>query len=347
MAAASSRFCIWGTGICLSLNNLSFLIYKLKFFTIMRKKYLSALLFGALLFASAGTFTSCKDYDDDINNLQSQITANADAIKALQDLVNNGDYVTNIEKSAEGLVVTFKNAGAQTITLEDKVGSVVTVNEEGVLCIDGEPTDIKAATADPDGEATKSQIIIGEDNCWQVLQEDGTYKTTNIPVSGVNVSGSEAEGYTLTIFDETGTPTTVKLPSAASSISEIVLAGDDQTAIKLSLSSTEFNLTSTASGFNAASFRSNWKGAKTLPADLSYIIRPDANADDIQMRVNPVDVDASVVTFKLTNSLNQDLDGMKLVANPENTTPAAGAPDGRSAAKGGLYTMYVQDMILT
>ena len=39
----------------------------------MRKKYLSALLFGALLFASAGTFTSCKDYDDDIDNLQQQI----------------------------------------------------------------------------------------------------------------------------------------------------------------------------------------------------------------------------------------------------------------------------------
>ena len=39
----------------------------------MRKKYLSARLFGALLFASAGTFTSCKDYDDDINNLQEQI----------------------------------------------------------------------------------------------------------------------------------------------------------------------------------------------------------------------------------------------------------------------------------
>ena len=40
----------------------------------MRKKYLSALLFGALLFASTGTFTSCKDYDDDINNLQEQIS---------------------------------------------------------------------------------------------------------------------------------------------------------------------------------------------------------------------------------------------------------------------------------
>ena len=42
----------------------------------MRKKYLSALLFGALLFASAGTFQSCKDYDDDIDNLQGQIDEN-------------------------------------------------------------------------------------------------------------------------------------------------------------------------------------------------------------------------------------------------------------------------------
>ncbi|MDN0053032.1 cell surface protein [Bacteroides caecigallinarum] len=39
----------------------------------MRKKYLSALLFGALLVTSAGTFTSCKDYDDEINGLQEQI----------------------------------------------------------------------------------------------------------------------------------------------------------------------------------------------------------------------------------------------------------------------------------
>ena len=33
----------------------------------MNKKYLSAVLFGALLASTTGTFTSCKDYDDDIN----------------------------------------------------------------------------------------------------------------------------------------------------------------------------------------------------------------------------------------------------------------------------------------
>ena len=39
----------------------------------MKRKYLSALLMGTLTVASMSTFTSCKDYDDDISNLQDQI----------------------------------------------------------------------------------------------------------------------------------------------------------------------------------------------------------------------------------------------------------------------------------
>ena len=39
----------------------------------MKRKYLSALLMGTLTVASMSTFTSCKDYDDDISNLQGQI----------------------------------------------------------------------------------------------------------------------------------------------------------------------------------------------------------------------------------------------------------------------------------
>ena len=39
----------------------------------MNKKFLSAILFGALMVTSTGTFVSCKDYDDDIDNLQTQI----------------------------------------------------------------------------------------------------------------------------------------------------------------------------------------------------------------------------------------------------------------------------------
>ena len=49
----------------------------------MKRKYLSALLMGTLTVASMSTFTSCKDYDDDISNLQGQIDklASADELK--------------------------------------------------------------------------------------------------------------------------------------------------------------------------------------------------------------------------------------------------------------------------
>ena len=41
----------------------------------MNKKFLSAILFGALMVTSTGTFVSCKDYDEDIEDLQAQINA--------------------------------------------------------------------------------------------------------------------------------------------------------------------------------------------------------------------------------------------------------------------------------
>ena len=50
--------------------------------------------------SSTGTFVSCKDYDDDIDNLQEQINKLAtkedmtSQIAALQTTVDNGDYVT-------------------------------------------------------------------------------------------------------------------------------------------------------------------------------------------------------------------------------------------------------------
>ena len=39
----------------------------------MNKKFLSAILFGALMVTSTGTFVSCKDYDDDIDALRNDV----------------------------------------------------------------------------------------------------------------------------------------------------------------------------------------------------------------------------------------------------------------------------------
>ena len=60
----------------------------------MRKKILSALLLGLFTVASTSTFVSCKDYDDDISNLQEQITQNN---KDLTKLVDDKIAIVNAE----------------------------------------------------------------------------------------------------------------------------------------------------------------------------------------------------------------------------------------------------------
>ena len=59
----------------------------------MNKKFLSAILFGALMATSTSTFVSCKDYDDDINGLQEQIDAQksdlSSQISTLQTALSN------------------------------------------------------------------------------------------------------------------------------------------------------------------------------------------------------------------------------------------------------------------
>ena len=59
----------------------------------MNKKFLSAVLFGALMVSSTGTFVSCKDYDEDIDRIDQELTEIRTAIAALQKKVDEGKYL--------------------------------------------------------------------------------------------------------------------------------------------------------------------------------------------------------------------------------------------------------------
>ena len=75
----------------------------------MKRKFFSMLLMGAMTIASVGMFTSCKDYDDDINNLQKQI----DGITAqkLQDqLTTLQGALTTAKTAADDAQKTADNA---------------------------------------------------------------------------------------------------------------------------------------------------------------------------------------------------------------------------------------------
>ena len=82
----------------------------------MKRKYLSALLMGVLTLSSVSTFTSCKDYDDDISNLQGQIDKLATAdqlsqkVAELQALISsNKSDITSVQtKVAEALAAAQK-----------------------------------------------------------------------------------------------------------------------------------------------------------------------------------------------------------------------------------------------
>ena len=78
----------------------------------MKRKYFSALLMGVLTLSSVSTFTSCKDYDDDINSLQEQVNkaALSSDVEALKTQVNNA--ATSAQNAATKAEEALTKAGA-------------------------------------------------------------------------------------------------------------------------------------------------------------------------------------------------------------------------------------------
>lgn len=77
----------------------------------MKRKFISAMLFGALMVAPATTFVGCADYDDDIENLQGQITNNATTLDEL-----TKEKIANVENEIKSL----KDAQAQLKEAQEK-----------------------------------------------------------------------------------------------------------------------------------------------------------------------------------------------------------------------------------
>ena len=82
----------------------------------MKRKYFSALLMGALTIASVSTFTSCKDYDDDISSLQSQIDKLNEMVSKIQGQIDKGAILTGVTTVENGVKLTLSNGDTYTIT---------------------------------------------------------------------------------------------------------------------------------------------------------------------------------------------------------------------------------------
>ena len=330
----------------------------------MRKKYLSALLFGALLFASAGTFTSCKDYDDDIDGLRTEITDLKSAVTELQNAVQNGKYVTAVSGNGNVITFTFSDGSTTPITIETESGEpsqTVTIGEDGEVIINGEGTGYYTTKTPSEAEVEAGLVKKGANGTWEVLGENGEYTDTKIPVSGITVSGSEAEGYTFTIVNANGESQVVKLPSVASSITNIDFStnlvknpvGAEEVGTGLVLGSNDFAYAiesfMLADGENVTDFKaSDWKGNKALPADESAILLSESTID---VRIDPVGADATVLSYTLTNTLNEDAPELTLKAEAEDGEEPIKSNDiaGRASNNlgNGLYTLSMDNKVLS
>lgn len=85
----------------------------------MNKKFLSAILFGALAVASTGSFVSCKDYDDEIDNLQTQINGLASAKDVEAKVGALQSAIATAQAAADKAAAAAKDAAAQAASAED------------------------------------------------------------------------------------------------------------------------------------------------------------------------------------------------------------------------------------
>ena len=261
----------------------------------MNKKFLSAILFGALMVSSTGTFVSCKDYDDDIDEINNKLNTLETTVAELQKKIVDGAYVKSITPNAEGFVVTMSDGTTTTIKSakgqDGKDGTQWTITEDGYWACDGEKTDVKAVGVD------------GQDGQQQVKKENGKWYLWNgTDFEEVAVGASAATGipyyyedatdpnYTiLVIYDENGAnKKEIRLPMNAG-LGQIVVLNSN-----LNINYSTFN------GVHKSGKTAEWGGSKALPEMGEYMLTANSNAYYVQ--VIPADYDISKLNFKLVNT---------------------------------------------
>ena len=182
----------------------------------MRKKYLSALLFGALLFASAGTFTSCKDYDDDIANLQEQVDAVKVSLQELQNLVDAGAVITSVETITDGnggIKITLSDGKTYNVLNgangADGADAVVwTIGEDGYWYKDGVKTDYQAIG----GTTNSTEVYVPnkETGCFDIYKDGVLLEQTDMQWASSGVTAVK-NGNKLVFTNVDGSETAIEL----------------------------------------------------------------------------------------------------------------------------------------
>ena len=267
----------------------------------MNKKFLSAVLFGALMVSSTGTFVSCKDYDEDIDRIDKELVDIKSALSALQAKVDAGKYVTNVVKNGDGITVTWSDNSTSTIETikgdkgeDGKNGTVVTIID-GYWAFDGVKSEYpakgdkgdKGDQGEPgDAAAAGHDAKISENGYWMVWDtEKAAYVETEY-IAGGAVAAQVKGGWNITVKDENGDEQTIFIPSSATMGYMDVLNGANPMRALYGINEKDVEY---------------GPAKKTLKKGLYTTLDRD-----LEVVVNPQGTDASAYSFSLMNSANVD-----------------------------------------
>ena len=116
----------------------------------MRKKIISALLLGLFTVASTSTFVSCKDYDDDISDLQGQVTSQNSALEALKTKVATAETAITSLESAQRTLEGKVDANATAAT--NAINAAKTELQSAIGAVKGTAANNAAELAKVDGK---------------------------------------------------------------------------------------------------------------------------------------------------------------------------------------------------
>ena len=209
----------------------------------MNKKFLSAILFGALMVSSTGTFVSCKDYDDDIDEINGKIDKIETTLSELESKIGDKGVSSVTFDEKTGVLTVVDGTGSHTYTIKTTAPSV----EKTVVTVDGK--DLKV-----DGK------VIGQLGDTVEVKDNELYvngKATGIKVGKYAILENDADGmYTITLPDANGEMKTIKLPKATSGMMNVTANEATFTAKSIASSAPD------GIAWGKAPGAITWKGAK-------------------------------------------------------------------------------------
>ena len=312
----------------------------------MKRKYFSALLMGALTIASVSTFTSCKDYDDDIDNLQSQIDkaglqSDIDALKTqLQDAAstasaakttaesalakaNDAAVKADVEKAIQKVEVTANKAATDVATAISNAANAQTTADGAQKAADAAAKAAKDAQKQADqavkdaaAAATTANAAAKQADFEKALERIGNLETSRVTADKLDEKLTQLKAELLGADGDKETigSLTVKVNAYKGAVEELYSAV------------TSVELVETYSGVNG--FTSNWNTTNGITPLTVEMLRGlisddskfgDENGNDAKpiveyVKGKDIDVkdDASIVVR--VNPVNADLTkGAKII----------------------------------